>query len=428
MIINPLANEFSFFWFLSGFIMLVPHFVFTLFLEKRKWFVLRTLIGLAVYAFAAYLTCFTDQWNERYYLLLHLVAALYLAFCSKCSFKMAVYYNTWCIVLYYFIFQLQALTIALLGSSQDLTLGYLCRAVYVVILVILEIIIIRSIQAKDISDFPANHVLIAVLVSLAIIAFNTITFASSPQEGYTRYIFQVFSMLCNVLVMYLQVVGFYSQKRKYESEYIRHMWRVSKKDQELKAEYIDLINHKYHDLKHEIRALRQMDPAGRNEHIDRIEESVDQFGNLFQTDNEVLDAILNDVRRHCEKEKIMFSCIVNCSNIDFIDIVDLGVLLGNMLDNATEAAVKLPEENRVVDLKLLTDENYFRIAEKNTFTGELHITNGDIVSTKPKDGYHGFGTQSMKYIVDKYNGQMAMDVTDNIFSLHIIIPMNRNNI
>ena len=131
------------------------------------------------------------------------------------------------------------------------------------------------------------------------------------------------------------------------------MWKVSKKDQKLKSEYIDLINHKYHDLKHEIRVLRQLKPEEKDRYIDRIE-----------------DAILNDARRHCDKEKIMFSCIANCKNVDFMDVVDLGVLLGNILDNAMEASVNLPEGNRVIDLKLITDGHYFRIAEKNTYTGD----------------------------------------------------------
>ena len=122
----------------------------------------------------------------------------------------------------------------------------------------------------------------------------------------------------------------------------------------------------------------------------------------------------------------MFSCIVNCSNIVFMDMVDLSILLGNMLDNAMEAAAKLPEENRVIDLKIQTDEHFFRITEKNTFTGELNITSDGLATSKPETGYHGFGSLSMKYIVDKYNGQMALDAEDGVFSLHVIIPIPQN--
>ncbi|MBR3402339.1 MAG: sensor histidine kinase [Parasporobacterium sp.] len=423
MNVIPAAYEFSIFWFFSGFVMFAPHFVCTFLLEKRRFFILRSVIGVLLFAVAAFLTCYTDQWNERYYLLLHLAGALYLAFCSRCSFKMIVYFNIWCIVLYYFVFQIHFLLNALLKINGNVGLLYLSKVAALIAMVILEIILLRSILVKNVFRLPASQVMIAALISIAIIAFNTITFATSPAEGYTRYIFQVFSMLCNLLALYLQAVAFYSQEKKYETDYIRHIWRMSKKDHELKAEYIDLINHKYHDLKHEIRALRQLPAAERDACLDRLEESVDHFGNLFQTGNELLDAILNDVRRHCEKEKIMFSCIVNCGNIDFMDVVDLSILLGNLLDNAMEAAVRLPEGNRVIDLKMLMDDNFLRITQKNTYAGELNITSDGLVSSKQENGYHGFGTQSMKYIIEKYNGQMALDAEDGVFSLHVIIPV-----
>ena len=404
--------------------MFVPHLVFSVFLEKRKYFIVRVFIGVLVYAAAAYLTCFTDQWNERYYLLLHLVGSLYLVFCCKCKVKMAVYFNVWCIALYYFVFQINAFTNSLIGINEHMSEIYIHKVIYLAVLAAISIFAVKSICAKDVYNLPAVQVVIAVLISASIIAFNSITFAfNASQDGYTKYIFQIFSMLCDILALYLQLTAFYGQKKSFENEFVKHLWRTSKRDHELKTEYIDLINHKYHDLKHEIRALKQMNPEDQNEHISKIEESIDQFGNLYQTENELLDAVLNDVRRHCLKEKITFSCIANCKNIDFIDIFDLSILLGNMFDNAIDATMKLPEERRVLDVKLVTDEHFFRITEKNTFTGELDIKNGNLISSKPENGYHGFGNQSMKYIIDKYHGDMALDAEDGTFSLYIIIPI-----
>ena len=415
--------EFSIFWFMTGFFMLIPHIVFTFFLQKRSHFVVRMVIGLLLCGVAAYLTCFINQWTERYYLLLHLAGVCYLAFCSKCSFKMIIYFNIWCVVLYYFTFQIHSLFNALLDAYSDPFVMFVSKSLHGIALVILSIVFIRSVLSNDIYNLPANQVVIAVLISVSVIAFNTITFASAGNSGYVIYILQIFSMLCNLLAMYLQIIAFYRQLKILETEYIRHMWRKSKRDHEVKSEYIDLLNHKYHDLKHELRALRTTDSVERKEYLDQLEQSINQFGNLFQTDNEVLDAILNDVRRYCEREQIAFSCIANCKDIDFIDIVDLSILLGNMMDNAVEATSRLAPENRVIDLKLLTDDFFFRITEKNTFSGELNITDKGLATTKPEPGYHGFGSQSMQLIVKKYNGKMALDAADGIFLVHVIIPI-----
>ena len=49
-------------------------------------------------------------------------------------------------------------------------------------------------------------------------------------------------------------------------------------------------------------------------------------------------------------------------------------------------------------------------------------------TTKDKNGYHGFGTKSIKAIVDKYNGTLNIKVIDNVFYLMILIPQNENNL
>ena len=41
----------------------------------------------------------------------------------------------------------------------------------------------------------------------------------------------------------------------------------------MKKAYLDLINHKYHDMKHEIRALQQMDSSQRKERLQELEQA-----------------------------------------------------------------------------------------------------------------------------------------------------------
>ncbi|MCF0229102.1 MAG: sensor histidine kinase [Parasporobacterium sp.] len=417
-----MIGQFSVFWFLTGYLILLPHFVCTLILDKRKYFALRSAAGILLYSVAAYLTTFTDQLNERYYLLLHLAACLYLVWCCRCSVRMYFYFNIWCITIYYLVFQVTAL----LNSAIDiasLTHSYLRLLLNAALLALLTFWIIRALIKKGAADLHVSHVLISGLISASVITLNTISYSIRKEDGLIIFLFQVFSMLCTMLAMYILAASFFSQRKASESEYFKYILRASRQDYELRAEYIDMINRKYHDLKHELRVLRQMDSPTRNARIDEIESSIDEYSNLFQTGNEALDVILNEQRRRCEKEKVMFSCIANCSGIDFIDMIDLNILLGNMFENAFEAVSGLPEENRVLDVKIHTDDHFLRITEKNTFSGELTYTKDGLVSTKPEKGYHGFGSRSMKYIVERYKGQLAFDTEDNVFKLHIVIPL-----
>ena len=54
-------------------------------------------------------------------------------------------------------------------------------------------------------------------------------------------------------------------------------------------------------------------------------------------------------QRECEKAGILFTCSAHCQEMKYLDLVDLNILLGNMIDNAIEAVKKLPEEQMIID-------------------------------------------------------------------------------
>ena len=45
------------------------------------------------------------------------------------------------------------------------------------------------------------------------------------------------------------------------------------------------------------------------------------------------------------------------------------------------------------------------------------------VTSKSDTAYHGFGTLSMRYVAEKYHGNVVFDVENNIFSVNIMIPV-----
>ena len=65
------------------------------------------------------------------------------------------------------------------------------------------------------------------------------------------------------------------------------------------------------------------------------------------------------------------------------------------------------------------------IVISNSFSGDIVFDEDGLPkTTKDKNGYHGFGTKSIKAIVDKYNGTLNIKVIDNVFYLMILIPQN----
>ena len=57
------------------------------------------------------------------------------------------------------------------------------------------------------------------------------------------------------------------------------------------------------------------------------------------------------------------------------------------------------------------------LTERVTFCDELPQT------TKADKDYHGFGVRSMRYVVEKYGGNMVFEVTDDTFTVNAIFPV-----
>ena len=112
---------------------------------------------------------------------------------------------------------------------------------------------------------------------------------------------------------------------------------------------IDVINHKCHDLKYQIQALKSEElSANKKMAIDEITNAVNFYDDSFQTDNEILNTALMEKSMVCRRYHISFSAIVDGKKLGFMNPMDLYVMLGNALDNAIEAVRKIKEEEKRV--------------------------------------------------------------------------------
>lgn len=119
---------------------------------------------------------------------------------------------------------------------------------------------------------------------------------------------------------------------------------------------------------------------------------------------------------------IQISCIADGTLLNFMAPADIYSLFGNALDNAIESVAELEPAKRTVGLFIKSVQNMISIHIENYFEGERVLVNGLPKTTKGDEEYHGYGMLSMRAITEKYNGTLAVEITDNIFSLNILFP------
>ena len=231
------------------------------------------------------------------------------------------------------------------------------------------------------------------------------------------------------LLLYALFTMIDSNRVKKENQTLQALWKRAEEQYNLSKENIDLINLKCHDLKHQIRELKGQKTISSESLID-IEDSVVFYDSFVKTSNEAINVILTEKSIRCYKNNIALSVIANGDIMSFMNEVDIYSLFGNALDNAIEACLKIEDINkRVISLAIENKINMISIVISNSFSGDIIFDEDGLPkTTKDKNGYHGFGTKSIKAIVDKYNGTLNIKVIDNVFYLMILIPQNENNL
>lgn len=99
----------------------------------------------------------------------------------------------------------------------------------------------------------------------------------------------------------------------------------------------------YHDMKNHITCIQGI--YGNNEetqkYIDNIKNELYEWKSMFMTGNMILDIILNDKKKVCDKNNIDLFVDINFSRCSFIDMLDVCSIFSNMVDNAIEACTSV---------------------------------------------------------------------------------------
>ena len=232
-----------------------------------------------------------------------------------------------------------------------------------------------------------------------------------------------------ITLLYLQSALFKKSSMRRELETIQLLWHQQKGQYQLSKETIELINHKCHDLKHQVQAIRAVkDEKERETYLEKIEKSVQIYSAIVRTGNEILDTILTEKSLICENSGIHINCVADGSLLAFMNPVDLYTLFGNALDNAIEAVRKLEsKEKRVIDIMLYERQSFLMLQIVNPMCGEVKFEDGLPLTTKAKNGYHGYGMKSMLHTIQKYEGHLTTEVKNGCFYFNVMLPLERDS-
>lgn len=184
------------------------------------------------------------------------------------------------------------------------------------------------------------------------------------------------------------------------------------------------VQRMYHDLKNHLLILQKevCTTDETNEYISAMLTNIKPYENYYETGNRFLNIIINEKLKQAKAQKINMEVLVDFTGMEAMDPMDISTLFGNALDNAIEASCKLNEEQRFIILKARRHHESMVIKVENNHNNKLFFSQGKIITTKANKKMHGFGTENIKMVVEKYGGNYKVLSENGVFSLVIILP------
>ncbi|MST61248.1 GHKL domain-containing protein [Olsenella umbonata] len=310
------------------------------------------------------------------------------------------------------------------GSNPWLTVGA-CAAVFA----IAYLLFIRHIDPKGLEGHgnPAMLAMVFVVV-FGIIGFDLIlkyVVTGRLPMRIVLYLRAFHALIC-VFAIIAEVELVVVRQLASEKAATERLLAEQERQYQLSRDNIEAINIKCHDLRHQIRSLATGASVVDRDTLESVAKEIDVYDSKVRTGNDALDTILTEKSLLCEGRGITLTCVADGEALDFMAPADLYALFGNALDNAIEAVERIGDNARKsVSLIVRMRAGMVTVHVENYYDPVVSATSfrdGLPASTKGDPLNHGFGTRSMRAIVERYGGTLAFSADGSTFCLDAVIP------
>lgn len=278
---------------------------------------------------------------------------------------------------------------------------------------------------------PVSAAAAAVVMAVVIYVFSSLSYAApdtpfsaeTDEQIYNIRTIVYFGGVAILLAFHLQLCQTHTLQ---EVKSLNTILQMQYANYQISEETIDMVNRKYHDLKHLIHLLRaDISEGEKKASLDRVEEEIRTYEAQNKTGNKVLDTILTAKSNHCANNGIQLTCVADGEALSFLDVMDLSTIFGNALDNAIEGVSQIPEpEERLIHLSVSRERGFLRIRVENRCREDLKVKGGLLpITTKSDKRFHGYGLKSIFMTAEKYGGSAAVLAENGWFELRILIPL-----
>ena len=180
-----------------------------------------------------------------------------------------------------------------------------------------------------------------------------------------------------------------------------------------------------HDYRNHIQTMKVLAAGGDMDaikaYLDKLDTDLNTVDTVVKTGNAMADAILNSKISLAQSKCITVCCDAHIPVKLKMSELDLCCIIGNLFDNAIEASVKLPENQRVIRVYMDMKNTQLYISFTNFTAGKKMKKEGKLFRSTKGDG-HGFGLVRIDAIVERLEGYISRNSEDGAFTTEILLP------
>ena len=197
----------------------------------------------------------------------------------------------------------------------------------------------------------------------------------------------------------------------YNDEYYQDMEKYQEQIQDIK-----------HDMKNQLTALYDAVEKGERDIVrDKISEMLGDIRlaeDIIYSVNPILNSILKIKTARAKENGISIKIKVFVPKRMSIEAGDMGVLYGNLIDNAIEACCKVESDNRFVDIDTKYKEGKLLIIIQNNKVLEPNLK---FETTKKDKRMHGRGIRTVRKVAEEYGGSLLLKDEGDIFRASLLL-------
>lgn len=275
----------------------------------------------------------------------------------------------------------------------------------------------NEMESRDLYKYVVS-LIVCVATSLVIITDNSISSVS-------LLIVCGSFLIINLIMIFLLDDISEKQKNKTENQILRDQMDAYEREISIQNEKSEQLRALRHDMKRHIAEINAIARKGDyellEEYIGSIEDVLKDTTPICDSGNSGLDTILNYMLSRAVSKNIHVKTKLAVPKDVQIAIYDMNVILGNLIENAIEANEDV--ENPQIDILINYVKGSLAIELSNTYHGEIQFKGDLPVTTKKEKEKHGYGIMNIKKVLDKYNHTLDFDVSDDRFTVRILMKV-----